>query len=242
MRYRLDLQYDGTNYHGWQIQPNALTVEEVTEKALHTILREPVDLIGCGRTDTGVHAKAFTAHFDFPSQIQLEKTLHSLLSILPSDIVVHDIKPVEDDFHARFSASTRSYEYHILRKPDAFKRYHAWYYNQELNKEKLAESCIDLRGEHEFKAFCKGEPSGGHYRCEMFKAEWEFSDPNHWILHLTANRFLRNMVRAIVGTQLLVGKGQMSIEEHRQLIETGDRTQAGISVPACGLHLTKIEY
>ena len=182
------------------------------------------------------------SHFDFERNIQEDKTLHSLLSILPDDIVVKDLSRVKDDFHARFSASRRSYEYHILKNPDAFKRHHTWYYNQELNKEKLAASCLDLQGEHEFKAFCKGEPSGGHYRCEMYQAEWDFSNAHHWVLHLTANRFLRNMVRAIVGTQLLIGKGQMSIAEHRELIKTGERSQAGISVPACGLHLTNIEY
>lgn len=242
MRYRLDLQYDGTHYHGWQIQPNSNTVEGSIEGALNTILRKDIDIIGCGRTDTGVHARSFTAHFDCNQQIDCTLVIHSLRSILPNDITVHSITETNDDFHARFSATSRSYEYHILRKPDPFLRNYAWYYNGKLDRDLMIKSCRDLLGEHEFKAFCKGEPSGDHYRCTISRAEWEFKDEHHWVLHLTANRFLRNMVRAIVGTQLLIGKEKMSPEEHRRLIQTGERSEAGMSVPACGLTLAKVEY
>jgi tRNA pseudouridine38-40 synthase len=241
MRYRIDLQYDGSNYHGWQIQPNAITVEETIEKALGTLLRSPIDVVGCGRTDTGVHASFFTAHFDFELPVNTEELLHKLRQIIAPDIGILNIRAVSPDFHARFSAQSRSYVYQIQFRNNPFTQRFSFLFLGEIDISLMNISCSDLVGEHSFSAFCKGNPSGEHYRCRVTEAHWKESAEGI-SFHITANRFLRNMVRAIVGTQLDIGRGRISREEHQKLISGGTRSEAGISVPAKGLFLTEVTY
>ena len=241
MRYRLDLQYDGTDYHGWQIQPSAPSVEAEVENALATLLQVPIDVIGCGRTDTGVHASFYTAHFDIDNLIDPQILLYKLQKILPPSIAIIAIVPVSEDFHARFSAISRSYIYRIIQNKDPFKTRHTYLFQGKLDLELMNISCQDLLGTHEFAAFCKGQPSTDHYRCNVSQAQWNTVE-NGLEFHISANRFLRNMVRAIVGTQLDIGMGKMSLEAHRRLIAEGRRSDAGKSVPAHGLTLSDVHY
>lgn len=241
VRYRINLQYDGTDFHGWQIQPNALTVEEALEHAMSTILRTNIDVIGCGRTDTGVHASFYCAHFDSYEELQTEDLTYKLNHLLPRTIAILNIDAVSNDFHARFSASSRSYVYHIQKRPNPFKDRYSFLYSGEVDVNAMNQSCKDLLGEHSFSAFCKGTPSGEHYRCTIIRAEW-MEHEEGFEFHITANRFLRNMVRAIVGTQLEIGRGKLNLASHRNLIEGGSRSEAGISVPAKGLFLTQVSY
>lgn len=241
MRYRLDLQYDGTAYHGWQIQPNAPSVEAEIENALSTLLREPIDAVGCGRTDTGVHASFFTAHFDTLQEIDTQQLSYKLRQFLPDSIGIIQTSRVSDDFHARFSAVSRSYVYRIQYRNNPFYRHFAHQISGDLNLELMNKSCLDLLGEHEFSAFCKGVPSGNHYRCTVLRAEW-ISTNKGIEFHISANRFLRNMVRAIVGTQLEIGRGRLDLDTHKKMIQGGNRSDAGMSVPAKGLTLCEVNY
>ena len=241
MRYRLDLQYDGTDYHGLQIQPSAPSVEAEVENALATLLQKPIDVIGCGRTDTGVHASFYTAHFDTDLPVEPQNLLYKLQKILPPSIAIIAIMPVSEDFHARFSAISRSYIYRIIQNKDPFKTRHTYLYQGNIDLGLMNQSCQDLMGTHEFAAFCKGQPSTDHYRCTISQACWNITD-NGLEFHITANRFLRNMVRAIVGTQLEIGMGKISLEAHRKLIAGGRRSDAGKSVPAHGLTLSDVQY
>jgi len=241
MRYRLDLQYDGTTYHGWQIQPNAPSVEAEIEKALSTILREPIDAVGCGRTDTGVHASFFTAHFDYNKEIDTQKLTYKLRQFLPESIAIINTRPVGDDFHARFSAISRAYVYRVQFRNNPFDRHFSHQVSGDLDIQLMNKSCRDLLGEHKFSAFCKGVPSGNHYRCNVLRAEW-FSTNEGIEFHISANRFLRNMVRAIVGTQLEIGRGKIDLESHKNMINGGSRSDAGMSAPAKGLTLCEVVY
>ncbi len=240
-RYRLDLQFDGTDFHGWQIQPSAHSVEAEVENALFTLLQVPIDLIGCGRTDTGVHASFYTAHFDTDLPIDAINLMYKLQKILPPSIAIIAIGPVSNEFHARFSAISRSYIYRIIHNKDPFKTRYAYLFLGKLDLDLMNASCKDLMGTHEFSAFCKGQPSTDHYRCNVSQAHWKQIE-NGLEFHISANRFLRNMVRAIVGTQLDIGTGKMNLEEHRKLIAEGRRSDAGKSVPAHGLTLSDVNY
>ncbi len=241
MRFRLDLQYEGSDYCGWQIQPDAPSVESEIEKALATLLQENIDVIGCGRTDTGVHASFYTAHFDTELAIEPVTLSYKLQKILPPSIAIIAIAPANPDFHARFSALSRSYIYRIIQQKDPFKTRHAYLFPGKLDFDLMNRSCKDLLGTHEFTAFCKGQPSTDHYRCKVTVAHW-ISTPEGLEFHISANRFLRNMVRAIVGTQLDIGTGKMSIEQHQKIIAEGRRADAGKSVPAHGLYLSAVAY
>lgn len=241
MRFRLDLQYDGTDYHGWQIQPNARSVEETLETALGTLLRTPIDLVGCGRTDTGVHASHYVAHFDTEVNVDTEQLLYKLQQLVPSDIGLLHLTETHPDFHARFSAISRSYTYKIIKRNDPFLRRYAFLFSGEIDLNAMNLSCQHYLGEHEFSAFCKGVPSGNHFRCYVHRAEWISTD-NGYEFHITANRFLRNMVRAIVGTQLEIGRHKLTLDAHRALVANGKRSEAGMSVVAHGLFLSEIHY
>lgn len=240
MRYRLDLAYDGTDFHGWQIQPNGISVQEVIQKSLSKILNSPIETLGCGRTDSGVHAKYFVAHFDFEGTMP-ESMVYKLNSILPNSVRIFDILPTHDEFHARFDAVSREYEYYIQIKSNPFTARYAWVFQTPLDIDSMNKACNLLIGEHEFKAFCKGLPSTDHYRCTVDAALWE-NRGDQLVFKISANRFLRNMVRAIVGTCVLVGLNKMSVDDFAELIKTGTRSDAGNSVPAQGLFLTKITY
>ncbi|WP_298115350.1 tRNA pseudouridine(38-40) synthase TruA [Flavobacterium sp.] len=241
MRYFLEFAYKGTNYHGWQYQPNATSVQETLTKALSTILKTEIELVGAGRTDSGVHAKQMFAHFDYDLVIDVPYLSHKLNSFLPKDIAILNIHKVHDDAHARFDATKRTYEYHIHTKKDAFESDDSWYYQNDLNLDKMNDACKILFNYIDFECFSKVHTDVNTFNCTIFEAKWQQND-NRLVFTISADRFLRNMVRAIVGTMVNIGLEKVSLQDFIQIIESKDRNKAGFSVPAHGLYLTKVEY
>ena len=241
MRYFIELSYKGTNYHGWQIQPDASSVQEEITKALATILQEKILLVGAGRTDAGVHASQMFAHVDTVKKLT-DDYVHKLNAILPNDIVIKSIKEVSDDTHARFDAVSRTYEYRILLGKDPFLLETTWQLHQKnLQIEKMNEAANLLFKYEDFESFSKVKTDVNTFNCTIMKAVWTLED-KHLIFHIKANRFLRNMVRAIVGTLLEVGLGKKTVEDFRKIIESKKRSEAGLSVPAKGLFLIEVCY
>jgi tRNA pseudouridine38-40 synthase len=248
-RFFIELAYDGTNYHGWQLQPNAVGVQQVLNNALSTILRQPIETLGCGRTDTGVHAKQFFAHFDVEGTIDhgpwsMDKKgnlLRSVNALLPHDIAVKDIFPVAATAHARFDATLRSYEYHIHFNKDPFKHGYSWLLRDEPDIELMNQAATMIMEYTDFSCFSKSNTQVKTNNCKISRAEWVKTDDGI-IFHISADRFLRNMVRAIVGTLLQVGKKEIEPYEVRAIIQSKNRSNAGVSVPACGLYLAEVEY
>jgi tRNA pseudouridine38-40 synthase len=241
LRYFLEFAYKGTNYHGWQYQPNATSVQETLTKALSTILKTEIELVGAGRTDSGVHAKQMFAHFDFDQEIDIPYLNHKLNSFLPKDIAILNIHKVHDEAHARFDATKRTYEYHIHTKKDAFESNDSWYNQNDLNLEKMNDACKILFNYIDFECFSKVHTDVNTFNCKIFEANWTKND-NRLVFTISADRFLRNMVRAIVGTMVNIGLEKVSLQDFIQIIESKDRKKAGFSVPAHGLYLTKVEY
>ena len=242
-RYVIELAYDGTNYHGWQIQPNAISVQEVLEKSLSLIVGEQISIVGCGRTDTGVHASYYVAHFDTKKElIDLSKLLYKLNSFLPKDIVLFDIIKVSDEFHARFGAVSRSYQYHLVTRKSPFEESYAYKPNFPIDFEAMNSAAALLLDYTDFTSFSKLHTDVHTNNCDVRAAYWERKSEHHWIFNITADRFLRNMVRAIVGTLLEVGKGKISNSEFCQIIEKKNRDVAGVSVPGKALFLTDVCY
>ncbi|MGB8706276.1 MAG: tRNA pseudouridine(38-40) synthase TruA [Gillisia sp.] len=241
MRYFVELAYNGKQYHGWQNQPDAISVQEVVEKVLRTVFQKKISVTGAGRTDSGVHASQYFAHFDTEEIEDFEKFIFKLNSILPEDIAVFNIFMVCEDAHARFDASARSYEYHVVQHKDPFKTETAYYVKNELDMEKMNRAATQLLGFSDFKCFSKSRTDVRTYNCKISSARWERRG-NELVFCITADRFLRNMVRAIVGTLLEIGLGKMEENELQQIIKSRDRQKAGTSVPAKGLFLTRIEY
>lgn len=242
-RYFLHISYDGTNYHGWQRQLNGHSVQEEIEAALRKLLRqEKVVSVGCGRTDAGVHARDFYLHFNAEKPIlNKEEILFKLNLMLPKDIGLFGMWQVDYLAHARFDAMERSYEYHIHQRRDPFIQRFSTFYPWPLDVNKMNEAANILLRYKDFAAFCK---TGGGQKttlCDLRKAYW-IQDDYKLVFHITADRFLRNMVRAIVGTLIEVGRGKLSLEQFVAIVEGGKRTQAGESVAAQGLHLTSIIY
>jgi tRNA pseudouridine38-40 synthase len=242
-RYFIELSYDGTTYHGWQTQPNAVTVQQLLDKALSTLLRQPIETTGCGRTDTGVHAKEFFAHFDIETKGDGPWTMdkRSVNALLPHSIAIKNITPVHSDAHARFDATLRSYEYHIHFEKDPFLHGYSWLLRDQPNLELMNRAAAIIMEYTDFGCFSKSNTQVKTNNCKIAKAEWEQTDKGI-VFHISADRFLRNMVRAIVGTLLMIGKGEMQPEDIRGIIESKNRSNAGMSVPACGLYLTVIKY
>ena len=240
-RYFIELSYDGTNYHGWQVQPNAVTVQEVLDKALSTVLRRPIETVGCGRTDTGVHATEFFAHYEVESSMTIDKVVHSLNGILPSDIAIKNIFPVDDEVHARFSATLRSYQYHIHLNKDPFKHGYSWLLRDEPDIDLMNQAAQIIMQYTDFSCFSKSNTQVKTNNCKISRAEWLRTDGGI-VFHISADRFLRNMVRAVVGTLLMVGRKEVTPEGIREIINSKDRSNAGTSVPACGLYLTEVKY
>ena len=243
MRYKITLSYDGAPFCGWQIQPNAPSVQETLEKALSTLLREKICVTGAGRTDTRVNAKDYVAHFDSSEAINTEALIYKLNAILPQSIAIHLILPVANDFHARFDATKREYEYHIHREKDPFSdRFsYQWGY-PEADFDAMNQAAAKLLGTKDFSCFEKKGADNKTSICTVYEAYWTKEDEAHWTFHISANRFLRNMVRAIVGTLLEVGRGKRTIESIDELIKKKNRTTAGESVPGHALFLSKVEY
>ena len=251
MRYFIKFAYNGTNYHGWQSQPNAASVQETLSKAVSVILNSDINLMGAGRTDTGVHAKVMFAHFDIESDFNLKTTVHKLNSYLPKDISVFDIISVQNDAHVRFDAKKRTYEYHIHHFKDVFADKLSWYYQKELDVDLMNQAAKLLLNHQDFECFSKVNTDVFTFNCEVTEAYWTRGgaeqsgakpDKNQLIFTISANRFLRNMVRAIVGTLIKVGLHKISIADFNAIIESKKRSKAGFSVPAHGLYLTEIEY
>lgn len=241
MRYFIKFSYNGTHYHGWQIQPNALSVQETLSKALSIVLNFDINLMGAGRTDTGVHAKEMFAHFDVEKLIDTQSSIHKLNSYLPKDIAIHDIILVHDDAHARFDATKRTYEYHINIFKDVFLENLSWYYQKELDIHAMNHASEILLQHTDFKCFSKVNTDVNTFNCKIFEAHWK-KENNKLIFTISADRFLRNMVRAIVGTLINVGLHKITTTDFNTIIENKNRNDAGFSVPAHGLYLTKIEY
>ncbi len=241
MRYFIEFSYNGKNYHGWQIQPNAITIQEKINTGISTILQEEISVVGAGRTDAGVHAVQMFAHFD------VQNTLHKdfgykLNAVLPNDIVIQDVLLVSDEAHARFDAISRSYEYRIWlgRNPFMLDTTCQIQY-KNINFQAMNEAAKILYEYQDFECFSKVKTDVHTFICSIKKAEWKL-DQHSLIFYITADRFLRNMVRAIVGTLLDVGQGKISMARFREIIESKNRCNAGVSVPAKGLFLTNVVY
>ena len=241
MRYFIELAYKGTNYHGWQYQPSSDSVQETLNKALSLLLKTDIDIVGAGRTDTGVHAKQMFAHFDFETEIDIPQLVHKLNSILPKDIVIFNIIKVADEAHARFDATKRTYEYHIHTTKDVFENDGSYLFQLPLDVNKMNEACQILFKHTDFECFSKVNTDVRTFNCTIFEAHWKL-DGNKLVFTIAADRFLRNMVRAIVGTMINIGTGKIGLEDFEKIIDSKDRSQAGFSVPAHGLYLTKVEY
>ncbi|MXS72309.1 tRNA pseudouridine(38-40) synthase TruA [Flavobacteriaceae bacterium W22] len=241
MRYFIEFSYNGKNYFGYQIQPKDISVQEELEKALSTILREPIKTTGAGRTDTGVHAKKMFAHFD-TSQDLSPQLVHQLNSFLPNDIAVYKIFKVKDDFHARFDATFRTYEYYISLEKNPFTQDSAWqHWRRPLDINKMNEACRILFDYEDFTSFAKLHTDNKTNLCSIYKAKWE-QNGTELKFTVSANRFLRNMVRAIVGTMVDIGAGKIQPEDLRNIIENKNRNSAGTSAPAHGLFLVDVGY
>ena len=242
MRYFVWFSYDGTAYHGWQIQPNGNSVQEELQRALSTLLREEISVTGAGRTDAGVHARQMVAHFDFSEAIDLEQLAYKLNRILPCDIAVDRVELVDDDMHARFSATSRTYHYYIHTKKDPFSRPYSTELHYELDFDKMNEAGRILMTYDDFGAFCKSHSDVKTTLCRVTNAEWVQTSETSWYFEITANRFLRNMVRAVVGTLIDVGRGRLTLDDFRKVIEGKRRSEAGESMPANALFLENIRY
>lgn len=240
MRYFIKLAYNGKNYFGWQIQPNQISIQETLEKSISTLLRTEIKLTGAGRTDTGVHAKTMFAHFDFEENLPTDLT-HRLNQFLPKDISIHEIIKVKNNAHARFDALSRTYHYFISFGKDPFIQDFSWQIYHPINIEKMNQATKFLLGERDFSSFAKIHTDVKTHICEVKSAKW-YKTESMFRFEITANRFLRNMVRAIVGTLIEVGKDKISLEEFKEVIEKRDRKFAAGSAPAQGLFLTEVEY
>ncbi|MCD6542898.1 MAG: tRNA pseudouridine(38-40) synthase TruA [Flavobacteriaceae bacterium] len=242
MRYFIELSYHGKNYHGWQLQPNAKSIQEVLENSLSLLLSTSISVVGCGRTDAGVHASQFFLHFDIEKTLDEDQLKFKLNAFLPNDIAIIQIFLVNNDAHARFDATYRSYMYRISLVKDPFLADTSWQVRQDdLNITKMNNAAKLLMEYENFKSFSRSKTDVKTYNCSVSNAVWK-RENNLLVFYITANRFLRNMVRAIVGTLLEVGKNNLSIEDFRSIIEGQDRTKAGASVKAKGLFLAEIGY
>jgi tRNA pseudouridine38-40 synthase len=241
LRYFIELSYNGQYYHGWQHQPDAVTVQDTVENALSTILRNQISIVGAGRTDAGVHARKMVVHTDIDELTDVEELIFKLNSFLPKDISIHKIYKVNPKAHARFDAIGRTYQYHITGRKDPFLNGYAYYLHQLPDFDILNEASKVLLDYNDFQCFSRSKTDVKTYHCTIKEAVWTLKG-DRLTFTISADRFLRNMVRAIVGTLLEVGFGTISIEKFHGIIQSKDRNQAGTSVPAHGLYLTEISY
>ena len=242
MRYFINLAYDGTNYHGWQIQPNGNSVQETLMKALSTFLRQDIEVVGAGRTDAGVHAERMAAHFDYPEELDCDLVTDKLNRLLPPDISVYDVKRVKDDAHARFDATYRTYKYYVTTRKSPFHRQYYCRFFFSLDYALMNEAAKSLFDYIDFTSFSKVHTDVKTNNCKIMKAEWTQVGPYEWVFTIQADRFLRNMVRAIVGTLIEVGRHRLTLQGFRQVIEKKDRCSAGSSVPGNALFLVDVGY
>lgn len=261
-RYFIELAYDGTRYHGWQAQPNAVGVQQLVDKALSTVFRTNVETTGAGRTDTGVHARQLFAHFDVEEEsivhgpltidgnaqktmdhgpCTMDPRMRSINALLPHDIAAKALIPVKEDAHARFDATQRSYEYHIHFEKDPFLHNYSWQLRDRPDVTLMNQAAGIMMEYTDFSCFSKSNTQVKTNNCKITRAQWLEQD-GKLVFHISADRFLRNMVRAIVGTLLMVGNKNIAPQEVRRIIESKNRSKAGTSVPACGLYLTEVKY
>lgn len=242
-RYFLRLAYRGAPFHGWQVQPNAVSVQEVVEKALAVVLRSPISIVGAGRTDSGVNARVMYAHFDFDGSMpDKSRMLVSLNRLVGHDIAVYDIIPVHEDAHARFDAVERSYRYFVTFEKTPFLYRLSWYCPNGLDIQKMNEAAALLLDTHDFTSFAKLHSDAKTNICRVTKAEWKLEGESSAVFTITADRFLRNMVRAVVGTLVDVGRGKLTLDKFKDIIERKDRCAAGQSMPGEALFLWNVKY
>ena len=242
-RYCLRIQYKGTHYHGWQTQPNAITVQQKVDEAISIFTRENIESIGCGRTDTGVHASMFYLHFDTTNEIiDLSRALKSIGFLLPHDISAHELFEVSQDFHARFDAISRTYNYFIHFEKNPFIKEFSYKIHHTLNYDLMNQAAAYLLEVNDFSCFSKSNTQTLTNICNVSKAFFIKIDDSRWMFEITADRFLRNMVRAIVGTLIMVGESKINLSEFKQIIQSKNRNKAGSSVDAAGLFLVNVVY
>lgn len=241
-RYFVTFAYDGTNYHGWQIQPNGNSVQEELQKALSTILRETIEVVGAGRTDAGVHARRMAAHFETERNFDCAQLAYKLNRLLPRDISVDKVFAVAPDMHARFSATLRTYHYYIHTRKNPFLRQYSCELHYDLDFELMNEAASHLLEVEDFGAFCKAHTDVKTTLCNVTEAKWTRDGDVAWHFRISANRFLRNMVRAVVGTLIEVGRHRMTIEQFDHVVASGSRSKAGESMPGNALFLEEVKY
>lgn len=242
MRYFVNLSYDGTRYHGWQIQPNGDSVQARLQGALSLLLRSEIIVTGAGRTDAGVHARMMVAHFDFEGALDGCQLTYKLNKLLPRDIAVSRVERVADELHARFSATSRMYRYYLHTEKNPFLSFTSCELHYPLDFSRMNEAAKVLMDYEDFGAFCKAHADVKTTLCHVTVAEWVQTSPTTWYFEIRANRFLRNMVRAVVGTLIDVGRGRVTLDDFRKIIEGKKRTEAGESMPAHALFLEDITY
>ncbi|MCC4212434.1 tRNA pseudouridine(38-40) synthase TruA [Leeuwenhoekiella parthenopeia] len=244
MRYFIDIAYDGTAYHGWQRQPQSITVQEELEKALTTLLRSEIAVTGAGRTDAGVHAKQLWVHFDYANLLTPDEQQHLVFRLnrfLPQAIAVKTMTPAAAEAHARFDAIERSYSYFIHQQKNPFLVNQSYFFEAEVDLELMNKAAKLLLGRQDFKCFSRSNTDVKTYLCDIREAFWS-REEDRLVFRITADRFLRNMVRAVVGTLLDVGLKKTSVNELKDIIAGGERSEAGASAPAHGLYLTAVRY
>ena len=242
MRYFVTFSYDGSRYHGWQIQPNGDSVQAQLQRGLSLLLRQEVMVTGAGRTDAGVHARMMVAHFDFPTSLDEKQLAYKLNKLLPGDIAIAGVRQVEENLHARFSATSRMYRYYVHTAKNPFLRNTSCELHYPLDCNKMNEAADMLKRYDDFGAFCKAHADVKTTLCKVTVARWHQTSPTTWYFEIRANRFLRNMVRAVVGTLIDVGRGRLTMEDFQRVVEGKKRTEAGESMPAHALFLEDITY
>ena len=241
-RYFIYLSYDGTAYHGWQVQPNGISVQEEMQKALSTLLRQDIEIVGAGRTDAGVHARVMVAHFDFEQALDVVQLAYKLNRILPKDISVSKVMAVSTDMHARVSAVKRTYHYYIHLHKDPFHRFYSCELHYELDFRLMNEAAAYLLECSDFAAFCKVHTDVKTTICKVTEARWIDDGGGCWHFVISADRFLRNMVRAVVGTLIDVGRHRLTLEQFKAVVEGKNRSNAGESMPGNALFLEDVKY
>lgn len=241
-RYFIYLAYDGTNYHGWQVQPNGISVQECLSKALSTFLRRETEVVGAGRTDAGVHASLMVAHFDSEEPLDTDLVADKLNRLLPPDISVYKVREVVPEAHARFDAVARTYKYYVTTTKYPFQRQYRWRIFTALDYNRMNQAAQVLSEYTDFTSFSKLHTDVKTNNCRITHAEWTQEDEHTWVFTIRADRFLRNMVRAIVGTLVEVGRGKLTVDGFRRIIEQKDRCKAGTSAPGQALFLVNVEY
>lgn len=242
-RYFIYLSFDGTAYHGWQIQPNGLSIQQVLQERFSVLLRREVEIVGAGRTDAGVHARMMVAHFDVEESLDTVQLVYKINRMLPRDIAVQNIREVSPDLHARFSAIARTYYYYIHTERNPFLRQYSLEMPYKLDFEAMNRAAAMLTDVKDFGAFCKSGADVKTTLCNLTVARWvKMEEGGRWYFEITANRFLRNMVRAVVGTLVEVGRGRMTEAAFAEVVASGSRKNAGESMPGNALFLWNITY